>query len=94
MFQPQPTPFAPFSTYGVTSPILTSDFSAFQIQPTVGLVVDSGGPTAFRDPIFSPVASNNYNNSNNSHNYIKMQSNDLDAQEALARDFQPSLEAS
>lgn len=100
MFQPQPTPYLPFSSYGVASPI--PDFSGF--QPTAGLVVDSGGgggggnsgPTVFRDPIFSPVAvavatNNNFTNNNTSHNY-KMAGSDLDAQEALARDFRPALE--
>jgi len=94
MFQPQPTPYLPFSSYGVASPI--PDFSGF--QPTAGLVVGTGGPTVFRDPIFSPPASNNFNNNNNNnnnnppHNYTKMGASDLDAQEALARDFQPALE--
>lgn len=102
MFQPQPTPYLPFSPYGVASPI--SDFSGF--QPTAGLVVGSGsggggagaggnsGPAVFRDPIFSPVAvatNNNFTNNNTSHNY-KMAGSDLDAQEALARDFRPALE--
>lgn len=96
MFQPQPPPFSPFSSYGIASPI--PPFPGF--QPAAG-VVDSGGPTTFRDPIFSPVASNNINanghlpfNHNNSHGAqpYKMASNDMEAQEALARDFQPALE--
>lgn len=73
-------------------------FSGF--QPAGGaLVVDSGGPTVFRDTIFSPVASSNINaaayNSNNLSQPYKMQTSgvgDLEAQEALARDFQPALE--
>jgi hypothetical protein len=94
MFQPQATPYMPFSSYGVASPI--PDYSAF--QPSAGLVVGSGGPTTvFRNPIFSPVAPTNFNtnsNNNNTHTYNKMAmaGSDLDAQEALARDFQPALE--
>lgn len=95
MFQPQPTPYSPFSSYGLTAPI--PEFPGFQPAG----VVDNGGPTQFRDPIFSPVASNNLNaaaplsfNHNNSHGArrYKMDNNDMDAQEALARDFQPALE--
>lgn len=95
MFQPQPTPYSPFSSYGLTAPI--PDFPGFQPAG----VVDNGGPTQFRDPIFSPVASNNVNaaaplnfNHINSHGAppIKMDSNDMEAQEAMARDFQPALE--
>ncbi|KAE8440836.1 hypothetical protein EG329_006398 [Mollisiaceae sp. DMI_Dod_QoI] len=99
MFQPQPTPYSPFTPYGLTSPI--PEFPGF--QPAAGVVVvDSSGPTVFRDPIFSPVASNNinaggalsFNNHNNSQAAprLKMASNDMEAQEALARDFQPALE--
>ncbi len=105
MFQPQPTPY--FSSYGVATSL--PDFSGF--QPTGGGgggggVVDSGGPTAFRDRIFSPVAINgpsplnfthghsqDHNNINSAlpHNYLKMNGNDIDAQEALARDYNPTL---
>jgi hypothetical protein len=93
MFQPQPTPFSPFASYGVGSSIPT--FAGF--QPAVGeLVVDSGGPTLFRNPIFSPVNPNANASTNGAGlrfnaNYGKME-NDLEAQEALAREFQPSLE--
>lgn len=89
MFQPQPTPYLPFASFGVTAPI-----SEFAFQPSAGLVVDNSGPTVFRDPLFSPIASNFSNNSNNNnpHLYQKMESNDFAAQEALARDFQPALE--
>lgn len=111
MFQPQPTPFSPFSSYGIASgsPIpIPGAFPGF--QPAAG-VVDNAGPTVFRDPIFSPVASNNINanghlpfnpnhNHNNSHSHPQphpaqphnMAHNDMEAQEALARDFQPALE--
>jgi ubiquitin thioesterase protein OTUB1 len=96
MFQPQPTPYSPFSSYGVAPPI--ADFPPFQAAS--GLVVDSGGPTVFRDTIFSPVATNpnaarglsfSTHQNSSAHPY-KMANNDLEQQEALARDFQPALE--
>jgi hypothetical protein len=98
MFQPQPTPYSSFSSYGVASAL--PDFPSF--QPAAGLVVDSGssgGPPVFRDPIFSPVASSvtadrtlNFHAHNNSTGQYKMAAADLEAQEALARNFQPALE--
>jgi hypothetical protein len=97
MFQPQPTPYSSFSSYGVASAL--PDFPSF--QPAASLVVDSGssgGPPVFRDPIFSPVASSvaadrtlNFHAHNNSTGQYKMAA-DLEAQEALARNFQPALE--
>jgi hypothetical protein len=94
MFQPQPTPYSPFSAYGLNSP--ASNFPGFQSQPSVG----SGGPTVFRDPIFSPAvnvnhARLNFANNNNLTRSYKMEgagTSDLEAQEALARDFQPDLQ--
>lgn len=100
MFQPQPTPYSSFSSYGVASAL--PDFPSF--QPVASLVVvdsgSSGGPPAvFRDPIFSPVASSvtadrtlNFHAHNNSTGQYKMAAADLEAQEALARNFQPALE--
>lgn len=98
MFQPQPTPYSSFSSYGVASAL--PDFPSF--QPVASLVVDSGssgGPPVFRDPIFSPVASSvtadrtlNFHAHNNSTGQYKMAAADLEAQEALARNFQPALE--
>jgi hypothetical protein len=96
MFQPQPTPYSPFVPYGVGNPSV--DFPTFQ-SAGGGSVVDSGGPTVFRDPIFSPVNTNastggvplNYN-STSLGQQSKMNNNDMEEQEALARDFQPSLE--
>jgi hypothetical protein len=99
MFQPQPTPYSSFSSYGVASAL--PDFPSF--QPAASLVVDSGssggGPPVFRDPIFSPVASSvtadrtlNFHAHNNSTGQYKMAAADLEAQEALARNFQPALE--
>jgi len=61
----------------------------------------------FREPIFSPVAATNqngpsplnFNNTNTNHHgsglppdYPKMSAHDIDAQEALARDYNPALE--
>jgi len=102
MFQPQPTPYSPFSStpYGIGSASPASTFPGFQHQPS-GLA-DSGGPTVFRDPIFSPTPNVNVNaaglnfaNNNNLTRPFKMEGagmHDLEAQEALARDFQPALE--
>jgi hypothetical protein len=102
MFQPQPTPYSPFSSYGAVP-----DFHSFQPSATgrSALVVDSGGPTIFRDPIFSPVNvhgnanANNVgaSNFNNTHlgSQFKMAANginDLEQQEELARSFQPDLQ--
>jgi ubiquitin thioesterase protein OTUB1 len=101
MFQPQPTPYSPFSSYGAVA-----DFHSFQPSHTgrSGLaVVDSGGPTIVRNPIFAPVSGNanannplplNYNNSNLAPRF-KMAANginDLEQQEELARNFQPDLQ--
>jgi hypothetical protein len=65
-------------------------------------VVDSSGPAVFRGGAFSPVATNNHNpagrlsfsahQNNPSHQYKMAANNDMEAQEALARDFQPVLE--
>jgi hypothetical protein len=96
MFQPQPTPYSPFAAYGVAPPI--PDFAPY---PASGLVVDSGGPTVFRDPIFSPAAPNTHHapgrprfsqQSNTTAQQHTMAGHDMEAQEALARDFQPVLE--
>jgi len=97
MFQPQPTPYSPFSAYGINSP--PSTFPGFQSQPS-GLVVDSGGPAVFRDPVFTPAANVNagrlnFANNNNLTRPYKMEgagTNDLEVQEALARDFRPDLQ--
>ncbi|KAK0111221.1 hypothetical protein ONS95_001595 [Cadophora gregata] len=105
MFQPQATPY--FSSYGISAP--PPEFAGFQSSAGV---VHSGGPTLFRDRIFSPVAATNqtsgpsplnFNNTNTNTNtdhhgsglppdYRKMSAHDIDAQEALARDYNPVLE--
>lgn len=110
MFQPQPTPYSPFASYGVGSSII--GFRPFapsgvEVGDSVQGVVDSGGPTVFRDPIFTPVgttttttngtanasaSSLNYNSNPLGQRFHKMERNDIEEQEALAREFQPSLE--
>ena len=101
MFQPQPTPYSPFSSnpYGTGPASPAATFPRF--QPSVR---DSRGPTTFRDPIFSPAPNVNVNvngagltfaNNNNLTRSFKMAGagmHDLEAQEAMARDFQPALE--
>jgi hypothetical protein len=97
MFQPQATPYSTFSSYGVGAAI--GDFPAFQPTGGGGLVVDSGGPTVFRETVFSPVvASNNiggrlnFNNTADHNNprrqYHKMAGHGMEAQENAARDFE------
>jgi hypothetical protein len=96
MFQPQPTPYSPFSSYGAAPPL--PNFAPFQAAS--GLVVDSGGPTVFRDPIFSPVnihnapARSSLSQQHPAHaaHPRNMAGHDMEAQEAAARDFQPALE--
>ncbi|TVY36852.1 Ubiquitin thioesterase [Lachnellula occidentalis] len=127
MFQPQPTPYSPFSStpYGIGMGIgmgagagagagagvgASSPASAFPgFQPSdlrlagtctgTGTGADSGGPSVFRNPIFSPAAPNSrgltFANNNILSRSYKMEGagmHDLEAQEAMARDFQPALE--
>jgi hypothetical protein len=99
MFQPQPTLYSPFSSYGAAP-----DFSLFQpSQSGRSWSVDSAGPTIVRNPIFTPInantlvnnpAASNYN-INSSAPHFKMAANsvnDLEQQEELARSFQPDLQ--
>jgi hypothetical protein len=65
------------------------------------VVVDRGGPTFVRDPIFSPINPSAAAGVSGAPalafgppSYNKMAEHDLEAQEALARDFQPALEVS
>jgi hypothetical protein len=96
MFQPQATPFT-FNTYGVGLSSPVADFPAAAFQPTS--VTDSG-PTVFQDPIFNHYNNNNnYNHrhhDNNTQQRHKMAGNgmsgEMEAQEALAREFQSPLE--
>jgi hypothetical protein len=102
MFQPQPTPFSSsFAPYGVAPSPSSPQFPpGFQACPG-GLIADSGGPTFVRDPVFSPVSVGTSARSTISGaplafgaTYNKMADHDLEAQEALARDFHPALEVS
>lgn len=94
MFQPQPTPFSPYaSSYGVVTDDVGYNF------PPASLVLDSGGPIVFDNPTFNPVGSQylplNINNSNaNPIKFNAMETppeDDMAAQEALARQYQPDL---
>ncbi|KFY38445.1 hypothetical protein V494_04361 [Pseudogymnoascus sp. VKM F-4513 (FW-928)] len=96
MFQPQATPFASFaytSTIPNNNPHGDYNFQA----ATSNLGLNSGGPITFDEPIFNTVGSfGNLNQLNLSQRYNNTMNtppvaSDLDAQEALARDYQPDL---
>jgi hypothetical protein len=96
MFQPQATPFS-FNAYGVGLSAPGSEYPA-AFQPSSS-VTDNGGPTLFRDPIFTTHYDQNPNNHHHHNNHARQRytmaghgMNDMDAQEALAREFQPPLE--
>jgi len=89
MFQPQPTLFSPFSSYGLGNPV--HEFPALHSAGRLG------GPNVFRYPILSPANNSigrapNFNHNNQAYN--KMTANDLEEQEVLARTFQPTLQVS
>jgi hypothetical protein len=93
MFQPQPTPYAAFSSYGPAND-QEPDHNAYNFQ-SAGLGLRSGGPIVFDTPIFNPVSDfrppslsvgqNRYGTMNTPP------SDDMAAQEALARGYQPDL---
>ncbi|KFY08697.1 hypothetical protein V492_05993 [Pseudogymnoascus sp. VKM F-4246] len=96
MFQPQATPFASFaytSTIPNNNPHGDYNFQA----ATSNLGLNSGGPITFDEPIFNTVGSfGNLNQLNLPQRYNNTMNtppvaSDLDAQEALARDYQPDL---
>ncbi|KAG0650261.1 Otubain-1 [Hyphodiscus hymeniophilus] len=107
MFQPQPTPYSPFSSYGAVP-----EFHIFQQSQSgrSGLAVDSGGPTIVQNPIFTTAAngnpssniapalnfSNNTSTSTSTSRFEMAENNfdDLERQEELARSFQPNLQGS
>jgi hypothetical protein len=93
MFQPQATPFNPFSSYGGATD-QDQEQSAYN-YPTPGLGIGSGGPIEFDPPVFSPIASYRPLPLNVQPNrYGAMASppsDDLAAQEALARGYQPEM---
>ncbi len=96
MFQPQPTPYTPFSSYGGATG-QDQEQSAYNYQ-SPGLGLCSGGPIEFNHPIFSPVASYRALPLNLQQNrYGAMAtppSDDLADQEALARGYQPESKVS
>ncbi len=91
MFQPQPTPFSPFLSYGGATD-QDQEQSAYNYQSS-GLGLGSGGSIEFDNPVFSPVSNYRALQLNPQHNrYGTMNAplnDDLEAQEALARNYQP-----
>ncbi|KFY41855.1 hypothetical protein V494_02760 [Pseudogymnoascus sp. VKM F-4513 (FW-928)] len=89
MFQPQATPFAS-NTYTTTKPNNNPHCDYNFQAATSNLGLDSGGPITFDEPIFNIVGS--FGNLNQHLNLPQRHNTDgLDAQEALARDYQPGL---
>jgi len=94
MFQPQPTTYSPFASYGGATgqDHGQNSFNSYQ-PPSLGPL--SGGPVEFDNPVFSPVAS--YPAlpvSLHQGRYSTMAApatDDLTAQETLARAYQPEL---
>jgi len=94
MFQPQTTPYSPFASYGgATGQDQTQNTFASYQPPGLGPL--SGGPIEFDNPIFSPVASYPALPANlHQSRYNTMDApatDDLVAQETLARAYQPEL---
>lgn len=96
MFHPQPTPYPPFASYGGATE-QDPERNAYNYQST-GLGLGSGGPIEFDNPVFSPVAGYRALPVNLHQNrYGAMTTppaDDLTAQEALARGYQPELKVS
>jgi len=94
MFQPQPTPYSPFPSYGAATGQDQGQNTFTSYQPH-GLGSLSGGPIEFDNPIFSPVASYPALPVNIHQNrYSAMAApttDDLTTQETLARGYQPEL---
>ena len=111
MFQPQATPYSNvFSPYGIG--LSDGNFQSYQPAggggssgvAVGGGVVDSGGPTVFRETHFGPVAASNlrgggplnYNASSDNHNNVnnpqhynnKMAEHDLQAQTRAAETYE------
>ncbi|KFZ02943.1 hypothetical protein V501_09444 [Pseudogymnoascus sp. VKM F-4519 (FW-2642)] len=98
MFQPQATPFASFAyTSSIPNNNPHGDYN-FQAA-TSNLGLNSGGPITFDEPIFNTVGS--FGDNLNQHLNLPQRYNntmttppvadDLEAQEALAREYQPDL---
>lgn len=96
MFQRQPAPYTPFSSYGGATD-QDQEQSAYNYQSS-GLGLGSGGPIEFDNPVFSPISSYRALPLNPQHNrygaMAAQPSDDLAAQEALARSYQPELTVS
>jgi len=94
MFQPQPTPYSPFASYGGATSQDQEQNTFTSYQPP-GLGPLSGGPLEFDNPVFSPVASYPALPLNlHQSRYGAMAApttDDLAAQETLARGYQPEL---
>jgi hypothetical protein len=105
MFQPQPTPYASSFSYGV--PGSGSELADFSFPPT-SLISPSGSSSllytsssAHFSPLAhsaSPTGTNPHTHSSFEDSTVKMETTDttaqdeLAAQEAAARDYQPDLE--
>lgn len=100
MFQPQPTPFSPFASYGAQNGQGQDQDQNTYYSQTSGLRGLSGGPIVFDNPTFSPVGAGFAPQSSLPPNldfpkhdlYGAMDappSDDLATQEALARGYQP-----
>ncbi|RDW77641.1 hypothetical protein BP6252_05694 [Coleophoma cylindrospora] len=97
MFQPQPTPYSPLSSYGLigSTPGAAADFNYEQHRSPS--VVDNGGPTVFRDPVFRPSSGlPSAFHTLSPPPRFKMEApnpaDDLERQEAMAREYKPNLE--
>ncbi|TAQ83257.1 Ubiquitinyl hydrolase 1 [Chlorociboria aeruginascens] len=94
MFQPQPTSFSPFSPYGNLPPPSSVPFH-FAASANAD-VVDSAGPVTFRTPVFAlntnPLPHLPFQQNIPQQEFKMAEQSDLEAQQALARDFQPVLE--
>ena len=98
MFQPQATPFASFA-YASSIPNNNSHGDYNFQAATSNLGLNSGGPITFDEPIFNTVGS--FGGNLNQHLNLPQRYNntmttppvadDLEAQEALAREYQPDL---
>jgi hypothetical protein len=94
MFQPKATPYSPFASYGGATGQDQEQNSFISYHPP-GLGPLSGGPIEFDNPVFSPVASYPalpLSNPQSRYSTMATQpTNDLAAQETLARAYQPEL---
>jgi hypothetical protein len=99
MFQPQPTPYSPFASYGATRQ-QSSGHDDYQYQSShLPQGLGSGGPIVFDSPVFSPVAFGalpalpplNINQARYNSAMDTPPNDDLATQEALARQYQPEL---